>query len=122
MARIIKPSISIDGVEYKCKSRSVDLVPGDQVNFCEQEWTCTVEVELTYGATGSWATLNALRDTVVTVVLSPSDATAGTADNPSATFDAMIPAIPFMSGATRGERQTFSLELVSEAEPVFVAA
>lgn len=116
--RIIKPSIDIGGTEFKCMSRSVELVPGDFRNFCEREWMCTVEVELTYGAAESWTVLDAFRDTTQTVVVSPSDG-AVAASNPSATFTANIPAIPFMSGATRGERQTFILELVSDSEPVF---
>lgn len=116
--RIIKPSISIGGTEFKCMSRTVDLVPGDLINFCEQEWTATVEVELSYGTGGSWTVLDAFRDTVQEIILSPSDG-AISEDNPQATFDAVIPAIPFMSGATRGERQVFTLELVAEAEPVF---
>jgi hypothetical protein len=119
--RINKPSISIDGVEYKCMSRTVELVPGNDLNFCEKEWTCSIELEISYGVGGSWTTLNALRDTVAEVVISPSDGTIA-AGNPSATFDAVIPAIPFMSGATKTERQTFTLDLMAEAEPVFAEA
>lgn len=117
MARIIKPSISIGGTEFKCMSRIVSLEPGDTINFCEQEWTLSVDVELAYGAGESHTVLDGFRDTVQTVILSPSDS-AVSVSNPSATFDAMIPAIPFMSGAERGERQVFTLELVAEAEPV----
>lgn len=119
--RIIKPSISIGGTEFKCMSRSVDLVPGDFVNFCEQEWACSVEIELAYGAGKSWTVLNGMRDTVQEIVLSPSDGTVGS-DNPTATFDAVVPAIPFMSGAERNGRMTFTLELMSEAEPVFATS
>ena len=119
--RIIKPSISIGGTEFKCSSRSVTLEPGDLINFCEQDWSLTVEIELSFGATGTWQVLNGMRDTEQTVVVSPSDG-AISAENPSATFTAAIPAIPFMSDATRGERMTISLTLVAEAEPVFAEA
>lgn len=115
--RIIKPSISIGGTEFKCLSRTVELVPGDFRTFCTQKWMCSVEVEITYGAGGSWTVLDGFRHTIQEVILSPSDGSVS-ADNPSATFDAEIPAIPFMSGATRGERMTFTLELESEDEPV----
>lgn len=116
--KIIRPSLTIDGVEFKCMSRTVTLEPGDPINFCEDEWTLTVEVELWYGDGGSWNVLDAMRDELKTFVLSPSDG-AVSEENPQATFDAIVPAIPFMSGATRDERQVFTLELVTESEPVF---
>lgn len=119
--RIIKPSISIGGTEFKCSGRSATLEPGDFINYCEQEWTFEVELELSYGATGTWTLLDAMRDTEQEVILSPSDG-AVSADNPSATFDAVIPAIPFMSDATRGERMTMTLTLTSEGEPVFATS
>lgn len=120
-ATIIKPSISIGGTEFKCKSREVSLEPGDLVNFCEYQYTCSIEIELAYGTGESHDVLNGFRDTVQEIILLPSDATIGTS-NPSATFSAVIPPIPFMSGAVRGERQTFTLELMSEAEPVLATA
>lgn len=116
--RIIKPSISIGGTEFKCMSNSVELVPGDPINFCEHEWELSVDVDLSYGATGSWTVLEVMADTEQTVIVFPSDA-AISADNPSATFAAVIPRIPFMTGAQKGDRQTFTLDLVSEGEPVF---
>ena len=116
--RIIKPSISIGGTEFQCMSRTASLVPGDFINFCEQEWTLTVDIEVSYGAAGSWTVLDGFRDSEQEVIVKPSDG-AISADNPSATFDAVIPAIPFMNDATRGERMVFTLTLVSEGEPVF---
>jgi hypothetical protein len=116
--KIIRPSLTIGGVEFKCMSRQVTLEPGDAINFCEDEWTLSVEVELWYGEGGSWNELDAMRDTLVEFVLSPSDG-AISAENPQATFEAMVPAIPFMSGAQRDQRQTFTLDIVTESEPVF---
>jgi hypothetical protein len=116
--RLYAPSILIDDVEYKCKSRSVALTPGDWINFCEQEWTLSAEIELGYGATDSWNLLEALEDTVVTAVLKPEDDTVA-ATNPSATVSIRMPAVPFMTGAPRGERMTFDLEVITEAPPVF---
>ena len=119
--RIYAPSILINAVEYKCKARTVTLEPGDDINFCEQEWTFNAEIELGYGSGESWTLLEALQDTIVTVALKPEDATA-TATNPSATFSIRVPAVPFMTGATRGDRQTFNLEVATEAAPVFATA
>lgn len=120
--RIINPKLTIDGDDFKCLSKTAELVPGQRINFCENEWTVTLEVELSYAAsTGSWNILNALRDTVVAIVVAPADSAAA-ATNPTATFNAKIPAIPLMMGAEYGARMTFSLELTSEAEPVFAVS
>lgn len=115
--RLYAPSILIDGVEYKCKARTVSLEPGDYINFCDQEWTFSAEMELTYGADETWNTLSALSNTTVTVVLKPDDAAAAPT-NPSATFDIRMPSIPFMTAAQRAERMTFTLEAVTEDVPV----
>lgn len=117
--RIIQPKLTINGDDFKCLSKTADLAPGDRINFCENEWTTKLTIELSYAATtGSWNILNALRDTVVEIVIAPTDAVAA-ATNPTATFDARIPAIPLMMGAEYGARMTFDLELTSEGEPVF---
>lgn len=116
--RILKPSISIGGVEFKCKSRSVSFTPGDWLNFCEREWTLEVELDLSYGADGSWNLLEAMFDTTQEIIISPSDGVVSV-DNPSATFDAIVNPIAFMDGATRGERQSTTIELVAETDPVF---
>ena len=116
--RIYAPSILINSVEYKCKARSVTLEPGNWINFCEQEWTFEAEIELGYDTTESWNLLNALEDTVTTVVLKPEDATVA-ATNPSASFSIRMPAVPFLTGSSRGDRQTFTLSQVTEAAPVF---
>jgi hypothetical protein len=116
--RIYSPSILIDDEEYKCKARSVSLEPGDYINFCEPEWTFNAEIEIGYGADESWNTLEALEDTLVTVVLKPEDDTVA-AGNPSATFSIRFPPIPFMMSDGRGNRQTMNLSVVTEAAPVF---
>ena len=116
--RLYSPSVLIDSVEYKCFARSVALEAGDFINFCEQEWTFTAEIELGYGAAETWNLLNALSDTVVSVVLKPEDSTT-TESNPAATFDIRMPAPSFMTDSERGERMTYDLEMLTEAEPVF---
>jgi len=116
--RLYAPSILIDSVEYKCKVRSVSLEPGEHINYCEQEWTFTAEIEIGYGVAESWTLLEALRDTIVDVVLKPEDATTA-ATNPSASFSIRMPAVPFITNASKNDRMTFSLEATTEAEPVF---
>ncbi len=116
--RLYKPSILLNAVEYQCKIRSVSLEPGEHINYCEQEWTFSAEIELGYGAAESWTLLNALRDTIVPVVLKPEDAVVG-ATNPSATFQIRMPAVPFITSAPKNDRMTFTLESTTEAEPVF---
>lgn len=119
--RLYAPSITIDSVEYKCKARSVSLEPGDYINYCEQEWTFAAEIEIGYGTGESWTLLEALQDTVASVVLIPEDDTV-TATNPSATFDIRVPAVPFMTDAARSERMVIPLEVVTEAAPVFATS
>jgi hypothetical protein len=116
--RLYAPSILINSVEYKCFARTVSLEAGDYINFCEQEWTFSAELELGYGATETWNLLDALADTVVPVVLKPETASVA-ATNPTATFSIRMPAPSFMTDSSRGERMTYSLETLTEAEPVF---
>ena len=119
--RLYSPSILINAIEYKCRARSVSLEPGDYINFCEQEWTFSAEIELGYGVAASWNVLRVLSDTIVPVVLKPEDAVVG-AGNPTATFTMRMPSIPFMPDTARGDRMTFTLEGVTELAPVFAIA
>jgi hypothetical protein len=119
--RIYEPSILIDSVEYKTKARSVLLEPGDYINFGEPEWTFGAEIELGYGVAESHTLLQALENTLVDVVLKFADATVG-ATNPTATFQIRMPAIPFLTGASRGDRQTVSISVVTEAAPVIATS
>lgn len=119
--RIYSPSILINSVEYKCRARSVSLTPGAYINFCEPEWTFEAELELGYGSAALWNVLEALEDTIVTVVLKPEDATTA-AGNPAATFSIRMPPIPFLTSATRGDRMTFSLTAMAEAVPTFAVS
>jgi hypothetical protein len=119
--RIYSPSILIDSVEYKCMSRSVSLEPGDYINFCEQDWTFSAEIELGYGTSESWNLLEANADTIVSVVVKPEDATTAET-NPSATFSIRLPSVAFMTSTTRGDRQIMTLEARTEAAPVFATS
>jgi len=119
--RVYLPSILINSVEYQCKARSVSLEPGDWINFCEQDWTFAAEIEIGYGSGEAWTLLEALENTLTTVVLKPEDSTV-TATNPSASFSIRVPAVPFMTSVARGERMIIPLEVITEAAPVFAEA
>lgn len=116
--RLYAPSILINSVEYKCMARSVALEPGDWINYCEQEWTFSAEIEIGYGTSETWTLLEALENQTAAVVLKPEDATVAI-DNPSASFTIRVPAVPFMTAVARGERMVIPLEVVTEAAPVF---
>ena len=117
--RIYSPSILINSVQYKCKARSVTLEPnGTALNFCEDEFDFSAEIELGYGTGESWTLLSALAKTIVDVVLKPEDADVAAA-NPSATFQFRVPSVSFMLSATRGDRQIMTLSGPTETEPVY---
>ena len=120
--RIYGPSITINSVEYKCFARSVSLEPADYINFCEQEWTFSADIELGYDTAETWNLLNAIADTVVTIVLLPEEGGAVSATNPSATFSMRMPSPAFMTSTTRGDRQVFTLTGRTEAAPVVAVA
>lgn len=116
-------SLLIDGDEYKCRARSVELVPSDDdQTLCtdNQEYQLTATLELTYGATGTYNQLSALAGTLVTIVLKPSDSAAA-AGNPQQTFSARMPAIPKVI-ASPNEIGTFDLVVTSEGGVTEVTA
>lgn len=138
------PTLTIAGIDFKCTARSAILnVEDDEVdisNFCNpkgtrpgaSDWTAEIELELTYGAAqvvlgttpdaGTWNTLHAMRKTRVEVVIAPGEGAVGV-DNPTATFDAYIPSIPFMMGEVAAtESQRFTLVLSPIGEPVIATA
>lgn len=121
--RIRNASLVIDGEEYKCRTRSVELLPLEGVTLCtdDLDYELTATLEITYNATtGTWNLLRALAGTSVTIVAKPLDGTVS-ATNPSATFTAYMPAIPFMSG-NPGEIGTFDLVVQSEGGVVFATS
>lgn len=125
------PSIIIDGVEFECASRTVNLIPKDKMadvaTFCNPggerpgstTWTMDVEILLSFGATpdGTWTKLHAMRKQKKTIVVKP-DQGAVAPTNPSATFSGYIPSIPFMQGKI-GESMPFTLTVVAIGDPVF---
>ena len=120
--RIRDISLLINAVEYKCRARQVDLEPLEGVTLCTDnlDYELTAEIEITYGATGTWNLLNARNGQLTTFVVKPLDGTVAPT-NPSAAFSAYFPAIPFMS-ASAGEVGTMSLVVQSEGGVIFTTA
>lgn len=119
----------------QCLANSVSLVPEDSEvdadSFCNPDgtlpgsttWTSTIPILLTFtdgSSEGSWNVLHSLRRTKQTFILKPNDAAASSA-NPSATFQAYIPSIPFMDNE-RGQSARFDLELSVIGDPVFATS
>ena len=112
--RIRNVGLTIDGDEYKCRARSLTLNPLDGVTLCTDDidYELSVDLELTYGATGTYNQLAALAGTLVTFVVSPLDGAAAST-NPIATFTAYVPPIPIVIG-NPGEIGVFPFVVQSE--------
>lgn len=112
--RIRDISLLINSVEYKCRARTCNLDPIEGVTLCtdDLDYELTAELEITYGASGTYNLLSALNGTLTTFVVKPNDATEG-AGNPMASFSAYMPAIPIMRGSP-GAIGTFELVVQSE--------
>ncbi len=136
------PSVVIDSIEFKCAARSAMLDADDDevsiATFCNPkgtrpgatDWTAEFTLALTYGDSaqpatdddGTWNQLNAMRKQKKTVVIKPSDG-AVTDQNPSATFEAYIPTIPFIDGEVAAtDSQEFDLVLSPIGDPVFATS
>ena len=134
---VTDPKLTIDGVDYKCATRAVELVP-DQImvnigGYCapratrpgSTKWSCNVELMLGYNDgtdDGTFEELLAIAGTLVTCVVGPSSG-AVSASNPSFTFESYIPAIPkLMAELDQSDASIFTLELSPQAEPVMAVA
>lgn len=135
------PTLTIDDIAFTATARSAKLMAEDDAvdksNFADPKgerpgatkWTYEIELELTYGDAqiaagttvdaGTWQTLNAMRKTKKVFVIAPKDA-AASATNPTATFSAYVPTVPFIDGeVAAGEVQRFTLTGVAIGDPVF---
>lgn len=119
----------------QCVANRIHLVPedndADNDSFCNPDgvrpgsttWTSTIPILLTLNDgtnEGSWNQLHALRRTKQTFILKSDDSTVSSA-NPSATFQAWVPSIPF-ADHDRGGTARFDLELSVIGEPVFATS
>ncbi|MEL6894208.1 MAG: hypothetical protein AAFP84_21635 [Actinomycetota bacterium] len=140
------PSVVIDGIEFKCTSRSAMLTGEDDVvdksNYCDPkgtrpgatDWQAEFELELSYGIAGgsvdgnetdagTWNTIHGWRKQRKTFVIRPSEASAVADDNPAATFDAYVPTIDFMNSEVAAtETQRFTLTVTPIGDPVFATS
>lgn len=112
--RIRNVKLTVGGVELKCRARSVDFGPLENLVLCtdDPEHELTATLELTYGASGSYNQLSAIAGTVQTHVVAPLDS-AASASNPNWTFSAVVPAIKKLVGDP-GEVGTFDYVVQSE--------
>lgn len=128
----VDPSVTIGGTDYICFFNSISLVPeqtmADIETFCDPNgerpskvsWMFSGEVKQSFDTAGSWNVLRALSGTKVAFVVKPTDTTVAVT-NPSATFNAWIPAIPFLDSAN-GEATTFTLECKVSGQPIFATS
>lgn len=128
----VDPSVSIGGTDYVCFFNSVSLIPNQMMadieTFCDAggerpgkvAWTFSGEVKQSFDTAGSWNVLRALAGTKVAFIVKPTDA-AVAVTNPSATFNAWIPAIPFLDSAN-GEATTYTLECRVQGTPTFATS
>jgi hypothetical protein len=125
----VDPFITIAATDRVCFFGRIALVPdqmmADTETFCDPggerpstiKWTLELEGKLSYDTDGAWNILRALQGTKVAFVVKPTDgATAVT--NPSATFNAWVPAMPFMD-ANVGDSAPFTLTCPVVGQPTF---
>ena len=131
---VVDPSFMIDATEFQCGTDSVTVEPvyaetSNGATFCKPNFTrrtiigctATLDIKISYDATGSWNLLHAMAGLTKTIVIKPSDAAAA-AGNPSITFSAQIPQVLPVSEMKIGEVQVLTLELMSDAAPVIAVA
>lgn len=128
----VDPSVTIGGTDRICMFSRVALIPeqmmADTETFCDPggerpstvKWTLELEGKMSYDTDGSWNVLRALSGTKVAIVVKPADTTVA-ATNPSASFNAWIPAMPFVD-ATVGESAPFTLTCPVVGQPTFATS
>lgn len=130
------PSVTVNTVELQCHLRNLGLTAEDDEadvsTACNPNgtapgtttWTCTVQVLQSFGPEGAnpglWDTLAPLAKTKAAFVVKPKDE-AVSATNPSATFEAWVPTIPFLDSEL-GQSTVLDLEFKVVGEPVFATA
>ena len=126
---IATPSILIGTEQFECAANEVTVEEiyreADTATICKPGAVrrtligCKVSlpIKLSYGAGGSFNLLNAMKGTVVVIVLKPATGAAAVG-NPTVTFSAEIPAILPLANVKHGEVGIFDLDLMSDAAPV----
>lgn len=131
--RAILPEIKIGTTDVKCHVRKLSLLPEQQFadvsTFCNPGgeipttavWTCTMDVLQSFDTDGAWNILHAMEGTSQEIVVYPGTGTTAAVANPEATFDAYIPAIPFLE-VEPGGTHVYTLTLKVIGTPVFATA
>ena len=131
--RAILPEISIGSTDVKCHIRKISLLPDQQYvdvsTFCNPggqapgtaTWTCTMDVVQSFDTDGAWNILHALEGTSQEFTVYPGTGTTAAVTNPEATFDAYVPAIPFLD-AEVGGTTVYTLTFPVIGTPVFATS
>jgi hypothetical protein len=132
----VEPNVVINTTEVQCHFQMVTLIPevtwSDIETYCNPggeavsrvSWRGVMRVRMSYGTDSAWEFFSALDPAVPQdMVIYPADpgTATGTADNPSATFEAYIGVLPFIPDHEVGASATFDLEFRVVGEPVFDA-
>ena len=116
--RAIRPDIKIGTNDFTCHANKIAITPDQQYKpastFCNpggeipttSVWTCELNI------------LHGLQGTKQTFAVYPGQGVVAAVTNPEATFEAYIPAIPFLD-VEAGETMTYTVELKVLGEPVF---
>ena len=131
----VEPNVVIGTSEVQCHLQMVTLLAevfrrADVETYCNPggevpagvRWTGTLRVRQSYGSDSAWAFFAALDPTEPQdMVIFPGDpgTASGSADNPSATFEAYIDPIGFIPEHEVGGSGTFDLTFSVVGEPTF---
>jgi len=131
----VKPFISLgavaNAVTFICPAESVEVAPeqdetsiktfcGEYTTMGPEKWTITASSFLSYGATGLWAALRPLVNTVQPFIFRPDTAVVSVT-NPQMAGNALLKAFPFFSGAP-GEPTAVDVVLAVQGVPTFTTA
>jgi len=128
--RAIRPSIMIGTTDVTCHANKIVLTPDQKYEsastFCNPGgevpttavWTCSLDILQSFDIDGAWNILTVLQGTKATFVVLPGTSAVAAVTNPEATFDAWIPALPFLD-VEAGATMTYTIEMKVEGQPVF---
>lgn len=125
-----KPSVTIEGTEFICHMKRVALIPADEMadieTFCQPgaekptstKWTAVFTIKQSFGTDGAWNLLNAMRKQLKTFIVKPEFGVGVGVTNPTATFEAYVPTIPFIDSEI-GSATEYEISCSVIGEPAF---
>lgn len=128
-----KPSVTIDSTDAICHFSQVTLVPTQEFvdieTYCNPggeapgkvSWMANLRVRMSYGTDSAWTFFSGKAGSKATFIVKPADGSTAI-DNPAATFDAYIPALPFIPDHEIGQSATFDLECRVIGAPVIATS